>query len=118
MTLPKHVSGVMIATGFALLLYNLFFLGSDLSAHISGVVLGAALILSGILFWFIEFTPERRNYAICMLNFGIVALFVGLIISVFLDPLLATGAFMFGTIILIVGILFWFFEPKGSGPLW
>ena len=118
MTLPKHVSGVMIATGFALLLYNLFFLGSDLSAHISGVVLGAALILSGILFWFIEFTPERRNYAICMLNFGIVALFVGLIISVFLDPLLATGAFMFGTIVLIVGILFWFFEPKGSGPLW
>ncbi|MFX1474809.1 MAG: hypothetical protein ACFFCO_04920 [Promethearchaeota archaeon] len=109
---------VLIAVGVALIIGAFIFLGLDLSTLPFYFSVGAALIVCGIVFFFVRFQAERRYCASCMLSFALFAFLVALAFTLLFSP---TNFFRFGMgwlyalIFLICGALFWFIEPKGSG---
>ena len=110
----KYRQVILIVTGLALFIPCILLSVTNPSSYISGVVFGASLFLSGILFWFVKIKKEHREYASCCIIFGLVAIFVGLL----LDPFFNTASLGFGVIVLIVGILFWLKEPEGKVRWW
>ncbi len=117
----NYLALILVGVGVAVLVGPLLIFGFDLSTIPFYFSLGAAFILSGIIFTFVHFHADRRYCASCMLSFALFAFIVAFAFTMLFSP---TDFFRFGMgwlyafIFVICGVLFWFFEPKGSGGGW
>ena len=112
---------ILVGIGTAIIIGALVVYGFDLSTIPFWFSLGPALILCGIIFVFVQFHADRRYCASCMLSFALFAFITSLVFTLLYSPMdfLTFGmGWMYAFVFLICGVLFWFFEPRGSGGGW
>jgi hypothetical protein len=117
----NYLALILVGVGVGLLVVPLLIFGFDLSTIPFYFSVGSALIVSGIIFVFVRFHADRRYCASCMLSFALFAFIIALVFTITFSPsdFLRFGmGWMYALIFFIVGTLFWFFEPRGSGGGW